>query len=129
MSRKCVRDGRILESTPFSLVCADDADMTFRSCDGILFKVHRSNLATVSEGFTPPPGTNSEGEIVPLTENGDTLHLLFQYMYPQRQRDLSEIDFKQLAELAEAAEKYQVFVAMTVCNVYMTYVVERRDVP
>ncbi|KAF7976518.1 hypothetical protein HWV62_6335 [Athelia sp. TMB] len=102
--------------------CADDADVTFRSCDQILFKVHRINLALVSEGFAPPPGINSEHKVVPLSENGGTLDLLFQYIYPQRQPDLSELDFKQLAELAEAAEKYQVFAAMTVCNIYMTYV-------
>ena len=96
--------------------------MTFRSCDGMLFKVHRSNLASVSEGFSPPPGTDSRDEIVPLTESGDTLELLFQFMYPRRQPDLKKMEFKQLAELAEAAEKYQVFAAMGVCNIYMRYV-------
>ena len=112
-----------------SPVCADDADVTFRSCDGTLFKVHRKNLETNSEGFSPPPDTSSREEIVSLTENGDTLDLLFQYIYPQRQPDLTEIDFKQLAELAEAAEKYQVFSAMTICNVHMTYVASVRDIP
>ncbi|KAF7978043.1 hypothetical protein HWV62_1661 [Athelia sp. TMB] len=100
--------------------CADDADVTFRSCDGTLFKIHRKNLESCSEGFSPPPGVSSRDEIVSLTENKDTLDLLFQYIYPHRHPDLAEIDFKQLAELAEAAEKYQVFAAMTICNVYMT---------
>lgn len=127
MSRNGVRNEHILEPTAFSLVCADDADVKFRSCDGILFKVHRSNLVAHSEGFSPPPGTSSHDEIVALPENGDTLDLLFQFMSPQRQPDLSEIMFKQLAELAEAAEKYQVFSAMTICNVHMTYVVSVRD--
>ncbi|KAF7978045.1 hypothetical protein HWV62_1665 [Athelia sp. TMB] len=96
-------------------VCADDADVIFRSCDGTLFKIHLKNLETNSEGFSPPSGTSSRGEIdiVSLTENGDTLDLLFQYIYPQRHPDLAEIDFKQLAELSEAAEKYRVFAAMT----------------
>ena len=106
----------------YSLVCADDADVAFRSCDGILFKIHRKNLETHSEGFSPPPGTSPQTEIVPLTENGDTLDLLFQFMYPRRQPDLTDVEFKQLAELAEAAEKYQVFTAMASCNVCMRYV-------
>ena len=101
--------------------------MTFRSCDGTLFKIHRKNLESCSEGFSPPSGISSRDEIVSLTENGDTLDLLFQYIYPQRHPDLAKIDFKQLAELAEAAEKYQVFATMTVCNIYMTYVVSGRD--
>ncbi|KAF7976514.1 hypothetical protein HWV62_6327 [Athelia sp. TMB] len=116
VSRHGVWNGRIPVSDAFSIVCADDADMTFRSCDGTLFKVHRKNLETSSEGFSPPPGTSSRDEIVSLTENRDTLDLLFQYIYPQRQPDLAEIDFKQLAELSEAAEKYQVFSAMTQIN-------------
>ncbi|KZP06300.1 hypothetical protein FIBSPDRAFT_805060 [Athelia psychrophila] len=99
--------------------CRDDADITFRSCDGILFKVHRKNLEVVSEGFSPPEGTSSQSEIVPLTEDGATLNLLFQYMYPQRQPDLTKIDFKRSSELAEAAEKYQVYAAMASCNVRM----------
>ncbi|KZP20808.1 hypothetical protein FIBSPDRAFT_789082 [Athelia psychrophila] len=109
----------ILEPTRHALVCADDSDVTFRSCDGMLFKVHRNNLTVHSEGFPPPDGTNSQDETVPLTESGDTLELLFQFMYPQRQPDLKKIEFKQLAELAEAAEKYQVYAAIGVCNIYM----------
>ena len=122
VSRNSVRNKHILESTTFSVVCAADADLTFRSRDGILFKVHRNNLAAHSEGFSPPPGTTSQDEFVALLENGDTLDLLFQFMSPQRQPDLAGIMFMKLAELAEAAEKYQVFSAMTVCNIYMTYV-------
>ncbi|KAF7968825.1 hypothetical protein HWV62_29226 [Athelia sp. TMB] len=100
--------------------CADDSDLTFRSCDGMVFKVHRNNLIAHSEGFSPPPNTDSQDEIVPLIESGDTLELLFQFMYPQKQPDLKKMEFKQLAELAEAAEKYQVFAAMGVCNIYMS---------
>lgn len=54
-----------------------------------------------------------------MTENGKTLELLFQYMYPKRHPDLTKIDFKQLSELAEAAEKYQVYGTMDVCNTRM----------
>lgn len=85
--------------------------------------MHRKNLDTSSEGFSPPDSTSSQDEIVRLTEDGATLDLLFQYMYPQRQPDLSMIAFKRLAELAEAAEKYQVYAAMEICRVRMGYVV------
>ncbi|KZP16107.1 hypothetical protein FIBSPDRAFT_794853 [Athelia psychrophila] len=96
--------------------CKDDSDITFRSCDGILFKVHRKNLESCSEGFSPPDGTIAEAEVVSLTEDGATLELLFQYMYPQRHPDLRKIQFEQLAELSEAAEKYQVYTAMETCH-------------
>ncbi|KZP16110.1 hypothetical protein FIBSPDRAFT_958289 [Athelia psychrophila] len=101
-----------------ALVCKTDSDITFRSCDGILFKVHRKNLEVCSEGFSPPDGTIAGAEAVSLTEDGATLELLFQYMYlgPQRHPDLKNIQFKQLAELAEAAEKYQVYLAMETCH-------------
>ncbi|KZP02354.1 hypothetical protein FIBSPDRAFT_970100 [Athelia psychrophila] len=99
---------------------ASDSDVTFRSCDRILFQVHRKNLEVVSEGFAPPDGTRtSQHEVVSLTENGVTLELLFQFIYPQKYPDLKDVEFPQLAALAEAAEKYQVYPAMAVCNCRM----------
>lgn len=74
-------------------------------------------METASEGFIPPAVTSSsKEEIVKLTESGETLELLFQYMYPQRRPEIKKIGFKQLEALAEAAEKYQVFSAMDVCQ-------------
>ncbi|KZP03990.1 hypothetical protein FIBSPDRAFT_381448 [Athelia psychrophila] len=96
-----------------------DSDISFRSCDGILFKVHCANLKVCSEGLSPPEGTTTEAEVVSLTEDGATLELLFQHMYPQRQPDLRKFEFKQLADLAEAAEKYQVYTAMEICHARM----------
>lgn len=105
-------------------VSAHDSDVTFRSCDGILFQIHRKNLEVVSEGFSPPDGTTTQGDIVRLTEEADTLELLFQYMYPKRHPDLKGIAFKKLSLLAEAAEKYQVYTAMVICNFRMEYVMQ-----
>ncbi|KZP13257.1 hypothetical protein FIBSPDRAFT_1049497 [Athelia psychrophila] len=98
--------------------CADDADITFASSNKVLFKIHRSNLITHSEGFSPPTGYSfsSADEIVQLTESAETLHLLFQFMYPQRQPDLRNMPGEAVFDLAEAAEKYQVFSAMETCN-------------
>lgn len=78
-----------------------------------------------SEGF---PGDDSNilslNEIVDLTETASTLELLFQYMYRQPQPDLTKVQFKDLAAVAEAAEKYCVFAAMEVCKIHMKYVVK-----
>lgn len=103
------------------IVSADDSDVTFRSFDGTLFRVHRKNIETHSEGFSTPPGTSPQQETVSLTEDEATLELLFQYIYPQRQPDLTKIPFELLSQLAEAAEKYQVFAAIEICNVRMRY--------
>ncbi|KAJ7885378.1 hypothetical protein B0H13DRAFT_1628305, partial [Mycena leptocephala] len=86
-----------------------DADIAFRSSDQIIFRVHIKNLETHSDGFPRP----RSAEVVDLTEPAATLDLLFQYMYPQRQPDLNEVELPLLANLAEAAEKYQVYSAWT----------------
>jgi hypothetical protein len=84
-----------------------DADITFRSSDGVIFRVHSKNLETHSDGFPPSTLCKSSSELVDLSEPAETLNLLFQYMYPQRQPDLNNIAFPLLADLSEAAEKYQ----------------------
>jgi len=58
-------------------------------------------------------------EIVDLSEPSSLLDILFQYIYPQRQPDLQKIEFGTLAELAESAEKYQLYSAMGVCKIFM----------
>ncbi|GLB39474.1 hypothetical protein LshimejAT787_0606360 [Lyophyllum shimeji] len=98
--------------------CADDADVTFISADGVLFRIHQKNLHVAAAGF-PPAGFDASEEIVPLTENAATLELLFQYVYPQRHPLLEDTPFEVLSPLAEAAEKYQVFSAMSVCYIRM----------
>lgn len=93
--------------------------MTISSSDGVLFKLHRKNLELHSEGF---PGTDipvQNNEMVLLTEKASTLELLFQYMYREHQPDLSKLEPDEIAELAEASEKYMVFPAMEICKVYM----------
>ncbi|KAJ7118941.1 hypothetical protein C8R44DRAFT_186326 [Mycena epipterygia] len=99
-----------------------DADIAFRSSDQIIFRVHIKNLETHSDGFPPAalcaPGSNLN-EVVDLSEPAATLDLLFQYMYPQRQPDLSAIEFPLLADLSEAAEKYEVYSAMDICRIFM----------
>jgi hypothetical protein len=71
-----------------------------------------------SEGF-PGEDIPTHDELVDLAETADTLELLFQYMYRQRQPSLRGIPFQTLASLAEAVEKYRVFPAMEICKVHM----------
>jgi hypothetical protein len=99
-------------------VSAPDADLLVRSSDGVLFKVHRKNLEMHSEG-SPGEDIPTHDELVELNETADTLELLFQYMYRQRQPDLYGIPFQTLASLTEAVEKYRVFPAMEICKVHM----------
>jgi hypothetical protein len=66
-------------------VSASDSDITIRSSDGVLFKVHRKNLARHSDGFPAEDMViPSKDEVVDLTETSETLELLFQYTYPVR---------------------------------------------
>ena len=66
--------------------------------------------------------TSDNSEVVHLDKSSTVLDLLLQFMYHQCQPDLGEINFQMLAELAEAAEKYEVYSAMTVCSMHMGYV-------
>ncbi|KAF9461563.1 hypothetical protein BDZ94DRAFT_1371098, partial [Collybia nuda] len=92
-----------------------DADVVFQSCDGVLYKIHRKNLETSAGGF-PPSEFDTCGEIVQLTELSSTLDILFQYIYPLPQPDIASSPPEILAEVAEAAEKYQVYPAIYVCK-------------
>ncbi|KAF8056508.1 hypothetical protein FPV67DRAFT_1431193, partial [Lyophyllum atratum] len=99
-------------------VSAGDADVKFSSSDNVIFHIHRKNLEIAAAAF-PSAEFDTRGEVVPLTEDAATLEFLFQYVYPQRHPHLEETSFETLAPLAEAAEKYEVFSAMTLCYIRM----------
>lgn len=67
------------------------------------------------------PGSEFDtcGEVVHLTEPSRVLRILFGFVHPRRHPDVEELDFKTLAEVAEAAEKYEVFSAINVCKMQM----------
>ncbi|KAI4524780.1 hypothetical protein K525DRAFT_162087, partial [Schizophyllum commune Loenen D] len=96
-----------------------DSDITFRSCDGLLFHIHRVNLDTHAGAFPPAELACHATEAVDLPEDGQTLELLFQFIYPWRQPTLEGVPFERLDALAEAAEKYEVFSAMGICRIRM----------
>ncbi|KAF9064555.1 hypothetical protein BDP27DRAFT_1333421, partial [Rhodocollybia butyracea] len=64
-----------------------DADVIIRSCDNVDFCLHKQNL-----------------------------HFSFQFVYPQRHPSLDRLECDGLIELAEAAEKYEVYGALTACH-------------
>lgn len=86
-----------------------------------MFYIHPKYLEAATSGF-PPAEFQTLDEIVPLAENAATLEHLFQFVYPDRHPDLEDLEFGDLATLAEAAEKYQVYAAMNTCKGRMKYV-------
>ncbi|KAJ7933357.1 hypothetical protein B0H13DRAFT_1700891 [Mycena leptocephala] len=103
--------------------CAPDADITISSPDGVTFKVHRKHLAIHSDIFADAANAtlpdNGSDEVVQLSESSAVLDLLFQYMYCQPQPDLNSVDFPTFAGLAEAAEKYVVYSALSAVAIQM----------
>ncbi|KAK7036382.1 hypothetical protein R3P38DRAFT_3312131 [Favolaschia claudopus] len=111
-----------------STVNFPNADVTFSSSDGVLFRVHRKNLEVCADGFPPSGFEIPEGEVVSLSETAETLELLFQFMYPKRHPGLDTTPFNVLEPLAEAAEKYQVFPAMNICHIRLRDMVHEHPV-
>ncbi|KAF9458522.1 hypothetical protein BDZ94DRAFT_1313210 [Collybia nuda] len=97
---------------------ASSADVIFKSNDNVLFNVHRNNLEATTGAF-PPSDFSAKGQIVLLSEPSQTLDLMFQYIYPIPQPNISLLSFDNLSSLAEAVEKYQVFPAMFICKIHM----------
>lgn len=93
--------------------------MTFESADGVLFRLHRANLSTHSSIFPDGAHIRSEEEVVKLEEDAEALELLFQHVYPEVVSTMDDISFKLLSRVVEAAEKYQITVAMEICRLHM----------
>lgn len=85
-------------------------------------RVHSVNLHANSDIF--PNGAFTKDEIVDLTEDGDTLELLFQFMYRQPRPILRSLSIHRVLALAEAAEKYVVYNAKDVCVEHLEFVLK-----
>lgn len=90
--------------------------VTIQSSDNVKFNIHRTNLET-STGAFPGAEFETNGEVVYLTEKADVLAILFKFIYPQRHPSLEHLDFALLSQVAEAAEKYEVFAAMNIASI------------
>ncbi|KIK55283.1 hypothetical protein GYMLUDRAFT_48009 [Collybiopsis luxurians FD-317 M1] len=105
------KDGPVISK----LFQAEDADVVIQSSDNVDFHLHKINLEFATGGF-PSAQTPTNGEVVNLPETSETLEFLFQFVYPQRHPSLDRLGFEKLLELAEAAEKYEVYGALTACH-------------
>ncbi|KIM42577.1 hypothetical protein M413DRAFT_10123 [Hebeloma cylindrosporum] len=107
------------------------ADITFKSSDNILFKIHSKHLQTASAVLSLGSVSMDLAETVPLSEKSDVLEVLFQFIHPPqeggnyRQPCVTEMEPNLFFRVAEAAEKYAVFAAMNVCLTWMHQVVEK----
>lgn len=91
----------------------------FVSCDKRVFHVEREDLDRMTH-FMPPPNAFIPPAPPPkLLEDSYTLELLFRFVNSEEDIDLDRPSFSTVAALAEAAQKYQVYSATTVCRQYM----------
>ncbi|KII91407.1 hypothetical protein PLICRDRAFT_38160 [Plicaturopsis crispa FD-325 SS-3] len=99
---------------------AADSDVTLRSRDKVRFLVHHRNVSATSESLAALEIQSVlKGDVTDLPESSEVLDILLQYMYPQRQPDLQSVSMSILKEVAEAAEKYEVFSAMEIAKLHM----------
>lgn len=112
--------------------CDPEADITFKSSDSVLFKIHRKYLEATSAGFTAPPFVETDHEVVLLQEPCEVLEILFRFIHPPtesqqyRQPAMMGVKADVLFAVAEAAEKYLVFGAMNICLSRMDKIAEER---
>lgn len=106
-------------------VSNESADLTFRSLDNILFKIHGKYLEATSAGLAPPPSTLIDRAYIELEEPSTILEILFQFIHPPseykryRQPDVRSVGLDIFFAVAEAAEKYIVFGAINLCMTRM----------
>ena len=80
-----------------------DADVIFRSSDGVEFRLYKNAIAKASpvfrDMFTLPdgPALTTEPQVVPLTEDADTLERLFRLCYPVERPRFASLEETRLA--------------------------------
>ena len=97
----------------------------FRSIDHVLFNIHRVNLRVNTTGPFAEDFPAPKGDVADLTEDAETLELLFTFVYAKQHQTLSNLPFDKQLRLAEAAEKYGVVPAKTVCRLLFECVFAR----
>jgi len=80
----------------FYLLAVQDGDVTIRSSDGVLFRVHKVNLDIASEAFPPAINVRAD-DVVDFAEDAGTLEILLYFVYPSRPiPDLGSLPFETL---------------------------------
>ena len=102
-------------------------DFIVQSSDGVVFYLHRKNLEPCIDGAFP--GLHSSGnesiaaeQIIRLDEPSSTLEIFFQFIYPRRHPSIKGLGFQTILAVANAVEKYKVFVAMNLCEEALMWV-------
>ncbi|KAF5344947.1 hypothetical protein D9756_011499 [Leucocoprinus leucothites] len=91
-------------------------EIFFRSTDGKDVKAKLYRVETNTSGMIPETWTPLDSTVIGLPETAAVLHILFQFINPGNPPDLRGLPFDSLARLTKAAEKYQVFNAMSICS-------------
>lgn len=119
----CIRISDGIHSVSIFTVNAPDADMTIRSFDGVVFKIHSINVFTHATTPVPLDGSPSVWDADQFDEESSVLELLFAYLYPEPPLpDLEDTPFALVKKVAYAAHKYGIASAMLICDVRMLYV-------
>ena len=95
-------------------VNAIDADITVKSSDDVLFRLHRTNIEVQAGEFRPIDQQQ-------LPEPAHVLAIIFQFLYPQDHPKLTDTEFETVQAVATSAEKYKIFSAMHVSQVRLRY--------
>lgn len=92
------------------------------SSDGVRYGLHSKNLEVSTGGFPPViAGGLSVADPVALAEPSEVLDLLFPFIYPTEHPHIEDLEFQTVIQLAETAEKYQVYPAMFASRMCLRY--------
>ncbi|TFK70764.1 hypothetical protein BDN72DRAFT_818421 [Pluteus cervinus] len=98
--------------------CTLPIDVVIKTSDAKYFGTHLQNLESYGEGFPPASlGKRKRVNYMDIEEDSDVLSLMLDFMHKQPQPDLQQLQIKVLVRLAEAAEKYLIYSAISICRV------------
>lgn len=99
--------------------CKLTVDVIFKSSDGELFGAHQRNL---TDGFLIAVPSLGISDPVSLEETAEVLDLVLRFTHNIRTPALDAISFTLLVPLADAVEKYMMYLPMDICRRQMMFV-------
>ncbi|KJA23513.1 hypothetical protein HYPSUDRAFT_66202 [Hypholoma sublateritium FD-334 SS-4] len=97
------------------------ADIVVESSDGTRFRLHRKNIKVhTGSAFLGGLYCSSvdDPDITCLSEPGDVLEIVFQFLYPQKHPDLGAVtESESVVAIADAVGKYEIYGAMNACEI------------
>lgn len=93
------------------------SDISLRSVDGTIFKVHRSKLAANSDVFEGMfEASHDDGQPIQLTENAEILEGFLRFFYSALYPALDKLTVEHLTSMALCSRKYEVFLVKDVIH-------------